>query len=127
MSRPKYRPVLTHSQIIHLISLCKSDMSLESRKCISVLAPFEYKIQSESISPSHIETKQSLTDQLGMSGLVTAREIPETLYAQWKADKSLLSLKEIDIALEYAYTNDLMTPEEETSYESYLISSTQKA
>lgn len=127
VSKPKFRPVLTHAQLIHLISLCKKDMSTESIQCISVLAPYEYKIQNRAVSPSYTKESISISDSLGLGDTITSNVHPADLYETWRNDPSLLSLSELETAREYAYLNDLMSPEEEISYSDNLIQFSQKA
>ncbi len=126
MSRPKYRPVLTHAQITHLISLCKNDMSSESVRCISVLAPFEYKIQNRSVIAAY-DSAMGLGESTGLGPSFNDVRTPIELYHIWLNDKTLLSVLELETVAEYRFGNDLMTAEEETQYQNQLISSPQKA
>lgn len=123
MSRPnisKYRPVLTHEQINHLISLCKADMSPQSVRCISVLSPYEYKIQNLAVTPSHTLTRKSIEEQTGLHSKPNDYDINHLL-GVWKADPSKLSTIELMRVYDYRYMNDLMTPEEEKEYENSLV------
>jgi len=133
MSKEKYRPVLTASQISHLISLCKKDLSSESLLCISILAPFEYKIQNGSISPSYrLIPKIGLSEAMGMDEDIDARLNSETLsrdkkqyadYLRYIHDPSACNLEQIKSAQAYMWTNDLMTESQEQEYQNSLISS----
>lgn len=123
---PKYRPVLTGSQILHLLSLCKKELSDESLSCISILAPFEFKLRNGSISPAYSASPRlALADSLGFSepsvALSKDHISPAWLYEEWRTNPGGLNLDQLRVVKQYRYENDLMTPDEEQSYETSLI------
>lgn len=120
-SQQKFRPVLTHTQISHILTLCKKDLTQESISCIAILAPFEAKIKNLGVQAAYTQKpKESKLDELGYTH--TPKEVVdvETLYSQYMENGeniSEFSLQEIQKIQEYRYTNDLMTPQEEVEYE----------
>lgn len=123
----KYRPVLSASQIAHLISLCKNDLSSESISCIGILSPFMAKIENAAITPAYTlsSNKQSLVDELGLGEETIINKSHEMfqkhLYEQWLAvgmKYDSFSLNEIKEIKEFRYLNDLMTTTESDEYES---------
>lgn len=130
MSNPsnhKYRPVLTQDQITHILSLCRKDMSDASIQLMSVLAPFEYKIRNQAITPAYTQTpKESLADMMGLEPTPPIPSIrsldPKALYEVWVNDPSFpFTPSDLRIIREYRYVNDLMTFEEERAYETNAI------
>lgn len=126
-SNNKYRPVLTQDQILHILSLCRKDMSDASINLISVIAPFEYKIRNQAIKPAYNPTgRESLADMMGLSPTPPIPSIkqshsndPKALYAVWLNDPTFpFTPSDLKIIKEYRYVNDLMTPEEEQEFES---------
>lgn len=121
-SQQKFRPVLTHSQISHILTLCKKDLTQESISCIAILAPFEAKIKNLGVQAAYTQKpKDSKLTDLGFQSH-TPKEVVdvETLYSQYMENGeniSDFSLQEIQKIQEYRYTNDLMTPQEEIEYE----------
>lgn len=128
---PKYRPVLSASHITHIIALCKRDMSAESLRVISILSPFQYKIENESVTPAYTEQpKLTELDKLGFAepiettaNLRYSTENVANLYAVWKQSPGSLNLNQLKQVKEFMYENDLMTPAEESEYERSLIKS----
>lgn len=126
---PKYRPVLSASHITHILMLAKRDMSRESVSVISILAPFEWKIENGSVRPAHVTAPES--DIFNSLGLTETPELStevnkvkmEVLWYRYKENPTSLSLTEINQALEYGYTNDLMTTAEEIAYQNSIITS----
>lgn len=131
MSQAKFRPVLTASQITHLISLCRKDPSLESLSCLSVLGAFEYKIRNDSVSPAYsVATiqKRDMASELGFSEVVVVTETPrgpianiphddEALYAQWMESPDGMSIAQLKRVQFYRYQTGKMMPDEESKYE----------
>lgn len=122
----KYRPSLTQEQIVHLISLCRKDSSDESLRIIGLLAQFEFKIKQGAIVQSHaVDVKQGLAVDLGFAdpaihmqgGARSANLILEL----WNSNPAQLSVLELQRVRSYRYENDLMTPEEQLSYENEIL------
>lgn len=126
----KYRPVLTASQILHLLSLCKSNLNQSSLECIAVLAPFEFKIRNGLISPAYTpQPIPTLAQSMGFDDPPT-ESIPsirkstthiESLYEMWRTTPSTLSLEQLKEVQAYRYKNNLMSPEQEQEYETALL------
>ena len=94
----KFRPVLNAAQIRWILNVASKDDSHVAKSRMQSLALFNFKIENDLIKPSAVSiTKQSLHDSLGFS-----ETIPDT-----NSDA-------------YRWTNNLMTPEEETAYENSL-------
>jgi hypothetical protein len=139
----KYRPVLTANMIEYILKLAKTEspISNDSIDIISVLAPFQAKIQNSGIIAAYTEVERlSLEESLGfpvsrnLPSLGPTREdaisCPENLkagmskeeywawcYARYKISPEVCSLDEIQSAQEHRYLNDLMSPEEIAAFE----------
>lgn len=130
----KYRPVLTAAQILHIITLAKSEspISTESIGIVSCLVPFQAKIQNAAITPAYtmapakvkahsLESLGGMTEDIG--GLPTGdgskpkEEYWEICYFMYKTSPTTCTLQEIQAAREHMYLNDLMTPEEMVEFE----------
>ncbi len=130
-SIPKFRPVLSASQITHLMHLCRRDSSNESLSCISVLAAFEYKINNNAIAPAYTQSiTPSLADSLGFSEPMDALSkltitdesaSEENLYQLWMLEPSSLSIKQLQAVRAYRYKNNKMTVDEEAKYEAEIM------
>lgn len=133
----KYRPVLSESAISHIILLCKqeSPLSQESMEVISILAPFEAKIQNAGVSAAYVANpKQSMEEKLGLGEAVEKAQHsfssssnhpspanPEqkryTAYMKWMEDSADCTLEEILLADTYRYEKGLMGQIEQDIYE----------
>lgn len=118
MSERKYRPVLTASQIAHILHLCMEDRSIEAVRIIGVLAPFKAKIDSLAVKEAYTTTpKKSLLEEL-------EGEAPENdgktgaMYEAWKCGEYVPTLEEIQQIQEWRYTNDMLISEDEERFES---------
>ena len=116
----KFRPSLTLDEINTIISALQST---GESKLVRKLHTFTFKAQIGITSPSHVTVpKQSLEDSLGFgtsqsSSSTNQGQTGEQLYEIWKTSPSSLSSSQLDKVHHYRYTNDLMTPEEESNYE----------
>ena len=137
MSSPnikKYRPSLPAHIIEHIVRLAKKDLSLQilpldhnsDKELISILAPFQAKIENYGIAPSYTTSpKESVEESLGMIAPPLGQDkIAYNLNCYTKYKLALatdrlqsISLVMLDAAKEHMYVNDLMSPEEEKSYE----------
>jgi len=130
ISKAKYRPVLTAKQILHILTLAKTEspsISAASLDVISSLAPFQAKIANAGIVPAYTlqPVKPSNTSLEGLGG--TSTTIPTTYsskqelwaasYAKFKQSPVECSLEEIEEAKEHMYLNDLMSPAELEEFE----------
>lgn len=140
-SNPKYRPVLTATDILHILTLAKNDTPLqpESRVLIQKLSVFQTKIDNQSVAPAYISVNKpskeeqtiTLLASLGSDLVSDAKLEPNKPYNKetyWHKcynklkvmGASALTLEELDSAQEYRYLHDLMTPEEERAHESQI-------
>jgi hypothetical protein len=128
----KYRPVLTATQITHLISLCRQDLSVESIRCISILAPFEYKIINGVVSPAYIsEPALQLANKLGFETEPKKQsmslEQAKIMYRDYKANIGSITIDEIKECLGVLYVNDALSAKEESDYENSIIQKPESA
>jgi hypothetical protein len=128
----KYRPVLSAAQIEHILNLCRFDIihaaqlpdgDIEtSSSIISVLSPFQAKIENAGISPAYTTTpKPSMLEQLGAVPITPTTRDNETYwhkcYIKMQESPNLCTLQEIAAAKEHMYLNDLMSEEEVEAFE----------
>ena len=137
----KYRPVLTATQIEFILTMAKLEQPISelSFSIIRTLAPFQAKIQNNSITPAYSTavgtTKGNLMDSLGGTDSLESLESldssspyspssPYNKQAYWEAcykkftsDPIHCSLAEIEAAQEHAYINDLMSAAEIADFE----------
>ena len=114
----KYRPYLTPEELEHIISALKTNSSNVS--LIRYLEDFTFRIDRESIKPNltlapTMEEKLDLGSKMGQPSL---HQLKVVAYTKWLINPSKCNSLEIARVLMYRYENDLMSPEEETEYES---------
>lgn len=140
----KYRPVLTASQILHILTLCKTEspISSESMSVIATLSSFQAKIENAGITPAYIQAapkpKANSLEALGFVGASSVETVDTTLaptyedkeaywshcYAKYSTNPASCTLQEIHAAKEHMYINDLMSEEEVRVFESDSIDMT---
>jgi hypothetical protein len=118
----KYRPVLTSTQIAHVITLCKKDLSGESLSVISTLAPFMAKIENKGINPAYkVENKNSLNDFESLEyqddGRINYEAMRFKVYKKWIDNPESCNGEELAKVQDYRAGNGLMSPEEQKDYE----------
>ena len=123
----KYRPSLTASQIVKIISLAKTEspLSIDSMSIIGTLAPFAAKIETgvaraNPIAPVLTDnTVPIVLSDTGMDRLTKdiIESYPQDSYNLYRADPEECTMSQIQAALEYAYLNDLMSQKELHTYE----------
>lgn len=144
---PKYRPVLSGPQILHIISLAKKDGSSASLEIAAILSRMEWQIKNGGLQPAYNETpRESLAESLGfeivpnphmppqtialvqndkITGVITnIGSIPalqEALYQKWIEDPTALSVTDIAIVRQYRYENNKMTMDEEKLFEKEVL------
>lgn len=135
---PKYRPVLTAEQILHIIQLAKLEepISMVSISLISTLSPFAAKIDNAGIVPAYSTSpvyKLSITDktlsklgaevnqEIESMHLISKEERWAKAYAKRMLDPVSCSLVEIADAKSHAYLNDLMGSDELADYETAMV------
>jgi len=127
--KAKYRPVLTAEQIVHIMSLCKSELPISdaSISVIGSLGLFYAKIENRGIQAAYeaVEPKPPVNN-LEALGEAPKDPIEEhgnkelywrVCYTKYKLRPTSCSLDEIEAAQEHMYLNDLMSPEEITAFE----------
>lgn len=124
----KYRPVLTATQIEHILALAKSEspISQDSMSLISTLSPFQAKIQNAGIAAAYTVSNKPKANSLEALGGVSStssisssskEEYWEMCYLKLQSNPTTCSLEEIKAANEHKYLNELMTPEEIKKFE----------
>jgi len=126
----KFRPVLTASQILHIIEFCKkerpqTDMGFSIQ---AALVSFKDKIEDGTITPSY-QTKTPLDislEELGftdddVNSSIDIRLSKETYWKEcfnkYTRDPNSCSVKQIAAADEHRYLNDLMSDKEIIDFE----------
>lgn len=95
-SQPKYRPAFTLEQITHIANVLQSDMEDETSKSIvRILVPLLAKISNEIIQPAYT---------------LAPPKIEEKLVNRPTAQSE-----------QYRYENDLMSPQEQETYEAKIL------
>tara|TARA_R110000824_G_scaffold302949_1_gene490744 strand:+ start:608 stop:1027 length:420 start_codon:yes stop_codon:yes gene_type:complete len=125
----KYRPVLTAEQIEHILTLAKgSPMTDTNISLIGSLSPFFAKIQNKAVNAAYTTTGNVASSKFSIESLggtaqpdseatESKEDFWEICYNQWLITPLEMSLAGIEAANEYRYLHDLMTPEEQTAFE----------
>ena len=115
-AQAKFRPSLTLDEINRILSLLDP---AADRAIITQLNKFRLKAIHGIATPSHVVVpRQSLEDSLGFGSSTAATEqSAEQLYTIWLDHPQTLSQNQLVKVHHYRYTNDLMSPEEESNYE----------
>jgi len=122
MSIKKYRPYLTLSELQHLVSVLRSSKDSRSHSLIRYLESFISQIES-GFRKENMSLKPSL-ESLILSPNPAASSAPiESLLAEFNTNGyKNLSLSESAAVDEYRYDKQLMSMDEESAYESKLMS-----
>lgn len=132
----KYRPSLTAAHINHILQLAKTELPYLSKASISligVLAPFQAKIENDSIAAAYTvqppRPKANSLEALGAGKVPTfshavndtnyesKEQYWQACYELYQANPAACTLEQITASSEHRYINDLMTPEEEKEHE----------
>lgn len=116
--QPKFRPSLSLAEIQYIVGLIKS--SPPSTIGISLTRSLERMILKAKygiVGPSHVSIQESIEQELGFSPKESSDELLQELMLIYDSTPSALSDKQISEIKRYRYLNDMMTPEEEASYE----------
>jgi len=121
MSKKNYRPYFSQEELTE-VTRCVSVSSTNTR-LIGYLRLFLAKIENEQVSVQYtnapsIEEKLGLEDSPPMK--TDLRALRLQAYNKWLSSPASCSILEHTRAQMYRYENDLMSPEEETSYEQKL-------
>lgn len=115
--KQKFRPSLTAAEVTHVITLCKRDGSQLSLSVARQLSIFQAKIDNGLVQHSHT-VKPTLAEEVGfVQSNEPAEMTPEEAYTNWRINPAALTLKQLQLAADYRYENDLMTEDEESRYE----------
>ena len=127
VAQPKYRPVLTATQILHILTLAKTESPISSASIslIATLAPFQAKIENAGIAPAYTTTPiVSATSLEGLGALAPLETTPynkeeywQRCYTKYSANPVACSLEEIHAAKEHMYLHELMSAEEVAEFE----------
>jgi hypothetical protein len=116
-AQAKFRPSLTLDEINRILSLLDP---IHDKAIITQLNKFRLKAIHGIATPSHVVVpRQSLEDSLGFGSQSTTsnEQSAEQLYKIWCDHPQTLSATQLEKVHHYRYTNDMMTPEEESNYE----------
>lgn len=130
-SEPRFRPVLSATELAYIESLVKQDYLANSSPTalpiLSKITPLMVKISLGTANPAYSTTpKLSLEESLGFS--IPEESPGEAKEKYWAACYTKLTEQGVDsctpaeiaAAKEHMYLNDLMSPEEEAAFEASL-------
>lgn len=118
MSTPKYRPYFTVPELEELIGALKSAPNPRRLQIARYLEGFILQIklgvrkENHTLQPS-MEQKLGFDEGVPLSHAITG----EAAYNKWITSPSSCTIKEIEEAMTWAYTNDKLTPEQEREFE----------
>lgn len=124
MAEQKFRPYFTASELQYIIACVKSSSS-PNMALVRYLESFQIKIERGILSPS-LQLQPTMEEKLGFTlgeGPQAGLD-PKILYMSWlsnPAERAKLSPRQLEIIQEYRYSNDLMSPTEESEYELALM------
>lgn len=123
----QFRPYFTLPELREIILCLKSHPTPARLSLVSKLEGFCLKINHGIISPQYEPSpRKTILDKLELSDptpVPISTEITgEAAYQKHLADPVHCTPKEIQAAMEYRYTHNLMSQSEELSYESSLLS-----
>ena len=121
MSVKKFRPYFSPEELKEVISALKESPTPARIELIKYLEHYSLKISHGIMSPA-ISLAPSMADQLELSDTSTQTN-PARLsslrlqaFLKWEKSPSSCSPKELLMANEYRFENDLMSPEESEAY-----------
>lgn len=131
VTKSKYRPVLTASEILKILELAKTEspMSDISYSLVSKLSAFQAKIENDGVSPAYtpkpakpsiLESLEGTLDDNNLHNQ-TKEEYWKECYIKWTEWPQACSLNVIRASDEHRYLNDLMSPEEILTHESKIL------
>lgn len=118
MSTPKYRPYFTLPELEELISALKASPNPRRLQIARYLEGFILQIklgvrkENHTLQPS-LEQKLGFDEGVPLSHAITG----EAAYNKWITVPQSCSIKEIEEAMTWGYTNDKLTPEQEREFE----------
>ena len=121
-AQPKYRPSLTLSQLQSIVDHLPIDAP-EHRSILRIIKGMIYKASEGIVQPAFVTVpKASLDQSLGFETSTSTNDPGESLWKLY-CDGTTLSEKQILDAMGYAFTHDLLTPEQESQYTQMLLDS----
>jgi hypothetical protein len=121
MSKKNYRPYFSQEELTE-VTRCVSVASTNTR-LIGYLRLFLAKIENEQVSVQYTNAP-SIEEKLGLEDSPPAKQDLKAqrfqAYNKWLESPAKCSILEHARAQMYRYENDLMSPEEESSYEQKL-------
>jgi hypothetical protein len=114
----KYRPYFSAPELLLIIEALKEKSTPSRLALIKYLETFSIKIERGVLEPS-ITLDPSLEQKLGFNAPDPYDYTEEQYYNFWRSSNAHppLTPKQLKIAMDYAYRNDLLTPTEEEEYE----------
>lgn len=115
----KYRPYLTPQELETILSSLKQTGS--NPTLIHYLSGFQSKIDLGLTKPNMV-TKPTMEESLGLGPVpaIPTTVTRESAYKKWTINPQSCTPNEIDMSNIYRYENNLMSPEEESTYESQM-------
>lgn len=127
----KFRPVLSESQISHILTLARRDNTADSIDLIRALGMYEYKIKNEILTPAYAaQIPESLCDALGFNPIPPTQNdssmgmsvmSDEVLYNLWLQEPEALTVKQLTQVRRYRYAQGKMTIDEEKLFEKEVL------
>lgn len=115
----KFRPSLSSAQIQYLLTVLQTSKPCNEREdIVKQLHKFHLKAVHGIVSPSHVSTSRaSLTTMLGFEEPEHGAEAIDWLLDIHAKTPNILSKAQLTRVQHHRYVNDMMTPEEEATYE----------
>lgn len=113
----KFRPYFSASELTEVITALKESPSPKRLGIIRYLETYAIKIERGVISPAHTNDP-SIEQKLGFEPATDIAPLEEETLYTWMCDPTKkLSPKQLKIAMDYAYRNNLLSSEQEVEYE----------
>lgn len=120
MAQQKFRPSLTIQEINYILDI----LSLDTREATEKLndsikkqlSIFALKARIGAVNASHTSRSERVSIEDALDDSPAARR--ESAYRLWQSNPYLCTAEQQRLAATYRYENDLMSPEEESAYES---------
>ena len=123
MSSTKFRPYFTADELSEIISCLKSNPTPKRMHIIRYLEHYLLKINHGVVTAAHT-TAPTIEQKLGFDPINTPSKqlLGEAAYQKQLINPVQCTPHEIAAAMEWRYTNGLMSPDEEKMYEQSLMS-----
>ena len=125
-NKSKYRPYFTADEMLELISALKESPTPSRMKIIQYLEGFNLKITYGVVNANYITNpKPTIEQQLGFTEeepehTLFPHELRQRAYQKWLRKDPTITVKELNLANEYRYENNLMSAEEQVAFEKTL-------